>query len=697
MPKQNSTSRAYQFWVELVPQRVGPSALRLDTPPSSPPEQDTLISPRTRKKKKRLSLSRDSKEDIRNKDLTNNENILKKRYEEIVYFPDNLPNATDKRRVEGMSHASAFQPKGAPDYMFYVFANENQTHISQLLAVIPLSDVKVTPISPIEFSITYVNRLPNSHCFQLKTPQLMNTWLKTLELATQRDIVNPFEFDRSRSSSLSHGLTALKESFSIPLPRRRTKDSLPSPSSSGASSHRDENEYYYKYVCWDLAELKAEGGEAFSEHLQFEEVYLHANHHTTEAEKLSHPMRQGWRLLGGTLNDIVCWCLLSSERGDKSKQKQFHPSPHPLTHGCPVNIDVVSLAEQYDDAVILEKLEEVFEILRNKLIPQTTKKRKKLFRVPSGGPEVINTAEVIKDEQISAIVNLERRLFNFLFQWIQFRVQTENINVPWNERFAPLLRLAYHCGAEKVESIRKYLEGTSDDIHSESKKSVSFAGEGISDLTPYVPRSVSPRISFSHLDFYRLLSHKAEVLVEQLTLLEIEYYREVRISFKRLNGEDQSLTISQLRLREFLNLAWDKESEKAPTIQKLIQHYNQTGLWVASEIMKAGSPKMQAKLFAKFIRIAQKLLEIRNYATCAQILSGVSHRAIQRLKKLSKQLDWKTVERYESLNDTFDAVSGYANYRNQLSHEPPSVPFLGEYFVSLFHLTPNIRSYGLVN
>ena len=109
----------------------------------------------------------------------------------------------------------------------------------------------------------------------------------------------------------------------------------------------------------------------------------------------------------------------------------------------------------------------------------------------------------------------------------------------------------------------------------------------------------------------------SDILAQQLTFMEIEYFK-------------------KLRTCEFLNLAWDKQPDKAPGIKNLITHYNNMGLWVATEILMATTPKLQAKLVAKFLRIAQKLFELRNYATCAQILSGVSNRAIQRLKRMHK-------------------------------------------------------------
>lgn len=96
----------------------------------------------------------------------------------------------------------------------------------------------------------------------------------------------------------------------------------------------------------------------------------------------------------------------------------------------------------------------------------------------------------------------------------------------------------------------------------------------------------------------------------------------------------------QLQLPEFLNLNWDKDPKKSPGIVNLINHYNDMGLWVATEILMATTPKLQAKAISKFLRIAQKLFELRNYATCAQILSGVSNRAVQRLKKVIKVRFW---------------------------------------------------------
>ena len=321
--------------MELVPQRVGPS--RDD-------ERGRIKnSTRTKERKKEgeVPTNKEEKKKRRSKQIETaqareggaEESLIKRRYEEIAYFPENMSNTADKSKGERGSWASAFLPKGAPDYLFYVFSSELKTGPSQLLAVIPLTDVRITPISPMEFTISYINRLPNTHCIRLKSPEMMTAWLSTLELATQLSIHNPFQFTRSRGSSISHGIAALRETLSAPRIRRtsaanssrvdpvsgagamRESNSGQRAAGQRAAAQREDAEQFYKYVCWDADELLAEGGPAFSGRMQLQEVYL--NDSGSDLHPLADLVRQGWRMLGGTLSDIVCWCLLSSERGDK--------------------------------------------------------------------------------------------------------------------------------------------------------------------------------------------------------------------------------------------------------------------------------------------------------------------------------------------------------------------------------------------
>ena len=104
---------------------------------------------------------------------------------------------------------------------------------------------------------------------------------------------------------------------------------------------------------------------------------------------------------------------------------------------------------------------------------------------------------------------------------------------------------------------------------------------------------------------------------------------------------------------------------------------------MATQVLREETPRQQAKLVAKFLRIADKLFTMRNYSSCVEILSGLSNVAVQRLKKLQKHLDQKSIERFDRLGNYFDPVSGYANYR----HLSFDFPCLHLYSVPLRTLT----------
>lgn len=104
---------------------------------------------------------------------------------------------------------------------------------------------------------------------------------------------------------------------------------------------------------------------------------------------------------------------------------------------------------------------------------------------------------------------------------------------------------------------------------------------------------------------------------------------------------------------------------------------------MATQVLREETPRQQARLVAKFLRVAEKLFLLRNYSSCVEILSGLSNVAIQRLKRLQKHLDPKSLERFDRLGNFFDPVSGYSNYR-KLSFD---FPCLQLYTVALRTLT----------
>jgi len=579
-------AKYHKFWIELLPQVVPPK--QTSDGSSWNAIAESLIAPAK-------------------------EHEGKKRWEELQYFPENLSNA--------LRPSSSIKPiprdtqlaKGPPDYVLHLFHSDTARHPSQLLGVIPLTNVKITPINNVEFTISYVNRLPVTHTFKIPTIEEALGWFSTLELATGTEMVQPVKKKRSslvtRTASLTHSLQMF---------RQRSESS---PASMGDVGLHN----FYHPICWDIDELKHDACGGFSEYFTAQEMY------SNESDEFDGLLRQGWRALGGTFSDLIYWCLLTSDRPNSD------------------NIDFTGLLYEYTHEEIRKELNAVWVKLKDSFCapapqPKSSKRKtgSKFF-----GRSSLHSGEYstqITPEQIAALVNLERKLYNLLRQWI--RILSGPVGIE-DAELSGLLESIFgfctqHLGKERCEEL--YC------LH----KSVA---------QPDLPLE-SPRPDQSIVLPTSLTSIRSALLAEQLTIIEFEYYQQLRVS-------------------EFLKLRWDTDPKRARGIKQLTDHYNEMGLWVATEVLLCPTPKGQAKVISRFIRVARKLFEMRNYASCAQILSGVSHRAVQRLKRMNKLLDWKTMETYEKLNDYFDPVSGYANYRNKLSHEFPSIPFLVVYLRTL--------------
>ena len=165
--------------------------------------------------------------------------------------------------------------------------------------MIPLSDVKIVLLNNIEISIGYINRIANNHCLRFKSQEETKQWVRILELATQQDIRKVVKSVPARSLQLLAG---------------SVKDLKNMASSGSVSEEEEEMEWKRSYlpVYWDEEQLKAESFGCFSPHLQLDEYYGNSG---------VDGVKQGWRVLGGTLEDIILWCLITCNRPASGKQR----------------------------------------------------------------------------------------------------------------------------------------------------------------------------------------------------------------------------------------------------------------------------------------------------------------------------------------------------------------------------------------
>ncbi|ORX92146.1 ras GEF [Basidiobolus meristosporus CBS 931.73] len=164
--------------------------------------------------------------------------------------------------------------------------------------------------------------------------------------------------------------------------------------------------------------------------------------------------------------------------------------------------------------------------------------------------------------------------------------------------------------------------------------------------------STSPKNAASHTGHHALpkrqpksfiLKYRSEVLAQHFTIIERDVFHgvvwEELIKWTKNAGQDKSIR----------------------GIQNLIERFNQTCQWVVSEIVSTKDISVRVKVIEKFIRVALKCYQYRNFATVTQLTLGLQNPVVDRLHKT-----WSRVGLYELrlLADLERFTQPFKNWKN---------------------------------
>lgn len=136
----------------------------------------------------------------------------------------------------------------------------------------------------------------------------------------------------------------------------------------------------------------------------------------------------------------------------------------------------------------------------------------------------------------------------------------------------------------------------------------------------------------------------------------------------------------RIQPKEFLNQAWNdpKKLELAPNITTLIERFNWISLLISTIIVKLRVSAERAQMIKKFIQTAEHCLELRNYNTLMEIVSGLSSAPIGRLKQTWEGVPAKYHNRFHDLESTTSTDKNFKTLRHLTTNvPPPKIPYLG--------------------
>lgn len=144
-------------------------------------------------------------------------------------------------------------------------------------------------------------------------------------------------------------------------------------------------------------------------------------------------------------------------------------------------------------------------------------------------------------------------------------------------------------------------------------------------------------------------SADASLLAAQFTVLEFDYYRNIR------------------PLEFFVSSSRDFNGRVvSPNLFLSIQHFNRISFWVVAMILSETDTQRRALVFGKLIRIARKLRGLKNYNTLMAFFAGFKHNAIHRLKETFDALPRKLQSALSDLGDFLTPEHNFEQYRRDV-------------------------------
>lgn len=127
---------------------------------------------------------------------------------------------------------------------------------------------------------------------------------------------------------------------------------------------------------------------------------------------------------------------------------------------------------------------------------------------------------------------------------------------------------------------------------------------------------------------------------------------------------------SAIRPREMMSQAWCKSKlmHRAPNMIRMIKRAPRISFWVAHAVLSEETPEARARVCEKFVRIAVKLKEYRNYNSFGGIVAGLSASPVSRLAKTFGCMDSGARDKLKEFESFVDPSGSFQKYRKALNH-----------------------------
>jgi len=139
---------------------------------------------------------------------------------------------------------------------------------------------------------------------------------------------------------------------------------------------------------------------------------------------------------------------------------------------------------------------------------------------------------------------------------------------------------------------------------------------------------------------------------------------------------------------ECLNQRWTKKKKnkekEAPHVLAMIDRFNEVSNWVKTFVVYKKDFQGRVELIEKFIKIAEKCMEINNYNAMMEIISGLNSIPVNRLRQTWAVVTKKLLQSFQDMAQLMAPEKSFSRFRKHLhTRDPPCIPYFGVYLTDL--------------
>ena len=240
------------------------------------------------------------------------------------------------------------------------------------------------------------------------------------------------------------------------------------------------------------------------------------------------------------------------------------------------------------------------------------------------------------------------------------------------------------------ESMRSLtLEDSRSSEHPSSENGSGSGGVGLGTGVGSLSSGLSAGRGLSHYHFHSYEDYEREaatmVPMGTLPLNKFRYHifmdmdtNEVADEITRIDW----IMFSSIRIRDLvrhvsLSVQEKERCRSLKNMNRMISHFNHVARWVSNMILIRDKAKHRAPCMQKFMCIALRLRQLRNYNGLAAVLAGINGTAIHRLAQTRALVDPDIQKRFARLVLLMSTQKSHFTYRLAWENSPlPRIPFM---------------------